>query len=217
MSVKPNSPLTEKLHTLGQQSPELAVIQKVVHDIVHSLQGDIKTSDVQLHAELCHLRDFITNARQDLASLSPEDIAGEHISTATDELEAVVAATEEAANKILDAAEQIQTVADAITDTNQSTALLNAITIIYEASNFQDITGQRISKVVKALQQIDEKLSAMMDSFDKNDTDTAADNKVTPAKKQASVEDPKSLLNGPQLPNSTPTQDDIDALFDSLD
>jgi chemotaxis regulatin CheY-phosphate phosphatase CheZ len=33
---------------------------------------------------------------------------------------------------------------------------------------------------------------------------------------QADINNPASLLNGPQLPQNASSQDDIDALFDSL-
>jgi chemotaxis protein CheZ len=87
-------------------------------------------------------------------------------------------------------------------DPASAAALTGAVTQIYEASSFQDITGQRITKVVRALQSMETKLQALAGAFGRAD--------FTPA---APVEGDAALLNGPQLAQSASSQDDIDALF----
>jgi chemotaxis protein CheZ len=79
------------------------------------------------------------------------------------ELEAVVQATEQAANTILEAAEAIQ---DAISrGTNDADAirgLSDRVNAIFEACSFQDITGQRIRRAIQHLQQVESALQAML-------------------------------------------------------
>jgi chemotaxis protein CheZ len=124
---------------------------------------------------------------------------------AQQEVQAVTAATSDAANKILDAAEKIQTIAQTLENTVSSRQLLEAVTSIFEASAFQDITGQRLKKVAQALGAMDSGLSTLLDEED-----------PAPSvfqRRVISVDNPASLLNGPQLPGQAPTQDEIDAMF----
>jgi chemotaxis protein CheZ len=72
------------------------------------------------------------------------------------ELEAVVQATEVAANTILEAAEEIQAWLDAgSVDANAMPALAARVNAIFEACSFQDITGQRIRRAIQHLQQVE--------------------------------------------------------------
>ena len=112
--------------------------------------------------------------------------------------------TARAANRIMDAAETIEGVAGKV-DPDSAAALTEAVTKIYEASSFQDITGQRITKVVRALQSMETKLQSLAGAFGRAD--------FTPA---AAAEGDAALLNGPQLSQSASSQDDIDALFGDL-
>ena len=81
------------------------------------------------------------------------------------ELEAVVHATEAAANTIMEAAEAIQ---DWIEGGAQDKAALQALSArvnsIFEACSFQDVTGQRIRRAIQHLQQVETMLQGMMPS-----------------------------------------------------
>ena len=105
------------------------------------------------------------------------------------------------------------------------TAVVNAATAekirvlstrIFEACNFQDVTGQRITKVVRALKHIEQKVDAVLAAFG-DGMQKAAKPAAEPAPAPVAVpEDESQLLNGPQLAVSANKQDDIDALFASL-
>jgi chemotaxis protein CheZ len=93
--------------------------------------------------------------------------------------------------------------------------IMNATTEIYEACGFQDITGQRITKVVKALKDIEEKIDALVEAFG---------SEIAKYKKSAPEEEPEpeavtdeDLLNGPQLKEKAQTQEEIDVLLASFD
>ncbi len=168
----------------------------VVHDIVEALRRGTGPLETRIYEQMQEIVGYVTGARRDVSSLG----GGLQIPDATDELTAVVAATEEATGKMLDVAEQLGELACDPAAAAFADRLNDLATNIYEASNFQDVTGQRLSKVIKALQAIETKTSAMLGQLGK----------------QANVDDPASLLNGPQLPHNAANQDDIDALFDSL-
>ncbi|WP_192912443.1 hypothetical protein [Paracraurococcus ruber] len=79
------------------------------------------------------------------------------------ELEAVVQATEAAANTILEAAEAIQTWIDSgARDPEAVQALSERVNLIFEACSFQDVTGQRIRRAIQHLQQVETMLEGML-------------------------------------------------------
>lgn len=75
------------------------------------------------------------------------------------ELEAVVAATEDAANRILGAAEAIR---DAAERANGKDEILAQVNAIFEACSFQDLTSQRIRRAVHQLRALDHMLEHMV-------------------------------------------------------
>jgi chemotaxis protein CheZ len=79
------------------------------------------------------------------------------------ELEAVVQATEAAADTIMEAAEAIQTWLDSGGQDPASIAALNdRVATIFQACSFQDLTGQRIRRAIKQLQQVETMLEGLM-------------------------------------------------------
>ena len=129
-----------------------------------------------------------------------------------DELDAIVGATERATNDILDAAEKLENLAGELPP-EVGQGLTEATTMIYEACNFQDITGQRITKVVKALKHIEEKVEALVDAF--GDEFRGSKAPAAPDDKAGASVTDEDLLNGPQLPQKAHDQASIDALFNN--
>jgi chemotaxis protein CheZ len=188
-----------------------ALLETMVKSVVSSLSGDISLVDLQLYREVQALADYIQTVRREIAGLRPSEISVQHIPMATDELDAVVTATADATGIILGAMEEVERLAAELPA--ETTAPLGAIVIkVYEACSFQDITGQRITKVVKALRHIESKIDALLTVFGadhSSDTATAPDTAAADAQ--------ASLLNGPQLPEAANSQADIDALMASFD
>lgn len=78
------------------------------------------------------------------------------------ELEAVVQATEAAAEVILEAAEAIQSWLDeGARDTAAAAALSARVNAIFQACSFQDLTGQRIRRAIRRLQQVETMLEGL--------------------------------------------------------
>jgi chemotaxis protein CheZ len=95
--------------------------------------------------------------------------------------------------------------------------ITDSVTQVYEACNFQDITGQRISKVVTALKQVEDKVDTLLAAFGE-DAAAARRERAAAPKKQANADDDASLMNGPSAPgDGAVSQDDIDALLASFD
>ncbi len=182
-----------------------AMVATVVREIMASLEGDLSAADLKLYREVEALADYIRNARREIADLDTDEIRRRHIPAATDELDAIVAATEEATGTILDSAERIEAVAGELEGAARD-ALAEAVTRIYEACNFQDITGQRISKIVKTLQHIEQTVDGLVTAY-------GGGSEAAP-KPQA---EETRLINGPALPGEATTQAEIDALLASFD
>lgn len=140
-------------------------------------------------------------------------------STTKRELFAVVDATASATNNILEEAELIETLARKL-DPEIRNVIEGHITRIYEACTFQDITGQRIRKVVIAIISIEEKLNRILQRINKNSklkhVEHADESTITnPKAAKPEGSNDKDLMNGPSL-DSTPSQKDIDNLFKNL-
>ena len=188
-------------------SVDPALVAGVVREIMTTLDGDLSAADLKLYREVEALARYIREARREIAELETDEIRRHHIPAATDELDAIVSATEQATGAILDSAETVERVADSL-DGEAREALCEAVTRIYEACNFQDITGQRIGKVVKALQHIEQKVDMLVETY-------GAAGEGRPRKAASPQE--AELLNGPALPGEAATQAEIDALLASFE
>jgi chemotaxis protein CheZ len=188
-------------------SPE--EVAAVVKQVVSSLEGDVSAADLKFYSELEELARYIRQAKQDIASIKPDDISTNFIPNATDELDAVVGATEDATNRIMDVCDEMSTIATECTpEINER--LVGCTTKIFEACNFQDVTGQRITKVVETLKHIDARVEAIVKAMG-DEIHRMGDGHLP---KNVHAGDPeKGLLNGPQLPVNAISQDDIDKLL----
>ena len=205
--------LLQKIRAIEPQRElgvDAAAVASVVEAVVKSLSGDMSVADLKLYQELEQLSHYIQAAKQEIAALQPHDIT-ERIPAATDELDAVVEHTAEATGTILDVAESLEKLAPSMPPETRN-IVGAAVTRIYEACNFQDITGQRITKVVKTLKFIEQKIDALLVAFG----DGVADMPKPPPAPEPVDEDAK-LMHGPQLPKEANKQDEIDALLAELD
>lgn len=215
-----NSDLQRQLAKLQSQGEQVSPseITAIVESVMARLAGDLTSADLKLYAELEALARFIQTARSEIAAVRPQDIGSQDIPLATDELDAVIGATEEATNTIMDAAEALTNLAGTLPP-EAAEQVTGAATRIYEACNFQDITGQRITKVVRTLKHIEERVSAMLSAFGDDKHAAAAAAAPAPAAETPAPAKPSEadLLHGPQLPDDAKKQAEIDAILASFD
>jgi chemotaxis protein CheZ len=155
----------------------------------------------------------------EIAALGAEEISVNHIPSATDELDAIVAHTASATDIILEACEMLDRLGGELTkDTSAAHAaeaaaqLQNATMRIYEACSFQDITGQRITKVVATLKTIETKVAGIVTAFGGRGEPAKA-----PARVNGTTPPNAMVLHGPQLPDVAMHQSDIDKLLASFE
>ncbi|MGK2871057.1 MAG: protein phosphatase CheZ [Alphaproteobacteria bacterium] len=206
-SARLESIVTDQMAAI-QQSAGDSIPVNLLPDLLRNMCLSMETSrdpDLEtLRSQIDEMQQFIGNARKEISSIRPNAMREIEIPDATDELDAVVMATEEATNAILDSVEKLGSICSSLTGADAE-ALEALVMKIYEASNFQDVTGQRISKVVNTLQGIESRVSKLVALFPGVDETDSGEN-----------DEEASLLNGPQLPGLANGQDDIDALFDNL-
>ncbi len=182
------------------------VIAEIVVSILSSMSGDMSAREAALLHEIGTLGQAVADARLEIAALRVDDITMSYIPCATDELDAIVAHTAAATESILEVCETLDTLGAAM-DGAAAGKLQDATVKIYEACSFQDITGQRITKVVGTLKTIERTIARIVDTFG-----------IVPAPAEPGERPQKDgLLNGPQLPAAAMDQSDIDKLLASFD
>ena len=186
-------------------------IETAVRAVLGSMSGDLTVTEAALLAELEALAREVSRTKSEIAALSVEDITASHIPAATDELDAIVAHTAAATNEILDCCEVLEGLQPRLA-AEDAAVLSGAVTRIYEACSFQDITGQRISKVVNALKAIESRIAAARTRF--GGTGEAP---PPPAAPEPPRTEGEALASGPQLPGAASSQEEIDRLLASFD
>jgi chemotaxis protein CheZ len=201
----------------GTQQIDASVAEEVAEAraLLATYRAQIEQCE-KLKIELDLIHNAIDQTKREIAVLHTKSFSGEEMAKVNGELGAVVGGTEEATQQILEAAEAIDQAASAlgkVTSIDQQKALSEDIQerviAIFEACNFQDLTGQRISKVMSTMKFIENHIVVMMDIWGGVDAIKAH----VPAIVDTREGDAK-LLNGPKLDDEGhASQDDIDAMF----
>ncbi len=158
---------------------------------------------------------------QEVAALKAARPEEEEIPLARQELEIVVEATDTAANEIMTLSEEIQAAADKIRDetangnpaaVERHCAALDQVSAnLMMACGFQDLTGQRINKVVNTLHHLESQIDGLFQTLGVTEaTGEGGLHAFAPDDKRPDTE----LLHGPQNEGEGISQADIDAMFD---
>lgn len=190
-------------------SYDATAVEAVVRAVLSTLHGDLTGNETSLLAEVEELGKTIASAKAEISALRVDDITDSHIPSATDELDAIVAHTATATDCILEVCETLDKISAKMSGPDAD-LMIEATSRIYEACSFQDITGQRISKVVLTLKTIDTKIAHILATF-------GVDHDAVTLNTEAGSVDVPSLLNGPQLPMAAMGQSDIDKLLASFE
>jgi len=164
-----------------------------------------------LRRELHEMGAYIQRTRDELASLRMKDGAptsSNRINLATEELDEIVRSTERATSDILNAAEQVLKLAEGTSPADTAAALSAQATEILTACSFQDLTGQRITKVVNTLRYLEQRVNAMIEIWG-----------IESGKAQEEPHDKRPdahLLNGPARPGHEKSQNEIDAILNGV-
>jgi hypothetical protein len=121
----------------------------------------------QFRLDVLEMSKAIARTHAEIAAIKPDDATGGRFVVASGELDSIVAATESATSDILAAAERVQEAAWTLREAEADAALCDMLderaTEIYTACSFQDLTSQRIRKVIDALGFLEKRVNAMAD------------------------------------------------------
>ena len=164
---------------------------------VHATSDLMDFSETNLSGQLKGIRDQIANVVAMPATATRNSGL---------ELEAVVQATEAAANRIMEAAEAIgDWLRDGKTDPASIDAANEKINAIFEACSFQDVTGQRIRRAIQHLQQVETMLTDMV---------PGSEPPPNPVAVNAPYNNAGALTSAQAQANPDLGQDAVDSLFD---
>ncbi len=176
--------------------------------MVGSMQDFFKSLDVSVYAELREIAEYITHAKDEIRNLGATDIKQNRLPDAGKELDAIVNATENATNIIMEQAERIMS-ADKSETESFGTTVDDAVMQIFEACSFQDLTGQRISKIVETLEFIDRRIGRFSQVIgDQGDASELSEEEQANERRKAEL-----LLNGPQDAGLAIDQSDVDSIL----
>lgn len=171
--------------------------------MIKELRGQGAERKSSLVAVLEYLSHHISRTREQIGTLRIGSSRPNPLSSTADQLEEVVGETAKATHEIISAAEEIERLAGKA-DLETAQALNAAVIRIYEASAFQDISGQRIAKVIGALQFIDAQIVELIWACG------PLPEMTEPVESESGDE---KLLNGPQLQRDASRQNEIDKMF----
>ena len=203
-------------------SADLAELMGAINELKDLVKPALPTQETPadlpeisvLRNQLQDLRDHIYDTKKEIASIHHPDEKDDRLTTAAMELDAIVAETELATHRILNATVEIGDILEKLKERSDDVGAhafideANNKTIeIMEACNFQDLSGQRTTKVIKTINYLEERILSMIgiwgeDGFDGIEIEGE------------SLEGDAALLHGPQHEEHAIDQADIDALFD---
>ena len=218
-----------RLEGSDQEMVPMSQVRELIDSIKSMFEGDFEEINIELYGELGELAKYINNAKKELQDFQPNTLSDEKLPDASDQLAAIVSTTEEATRKIMDSCDEINSIHERVRDrlismdpqldpdalVSVEDALMEAQTSsmqIYEACTFQDLTGQRIQKIVETLKEVERQVLRMVIIFGLNNENA----KQIDEEKKKELQSDAELLNGPQLPGNSLEQDDIDDILNQL-
>ncbi len=209
--IASNDPVVKTILDLGERLKKSPGGQMTLTDVIgvaelltSSLQPLLRRIDVTLQQELRGILMKIETLRSEISKVHADDISANRIPEVGKELSEVVLATEFATNSIMGAAEKV--LAGEEKNDKEFRELVNEQMMeVFEACSFQDITGQRITKVVETIEVIEERINILCQMMDNHGK------KVDPVLSDAERTKRKQLLSGPS--SNGVDQNQIDAMF----
>ncbi|HLA21292.1 MAG TPA: protein phosphatase CheZ [Pseudolabrys sp.] len=208
----------ERMHTGSHagvhEHPHVVDELKALRALAERRDSGASDAVQSLKRELALIRDTIARNTRELGTLI-DDGKERRLARAADELRASVDGMDHATQKILSSVELIDDGARSLAsslknDYERGLAqdMQDHVVKIYEACNFQDLAGQRISNVIGIMTMLEDQVAAMIERC----------NTVTGVSSSSANTDTfaRALLNGPKLDGDDghASQCDIDKMFD---
>lgn len=161
---------------------------------------------------------LISRVKAEVARIRYSDEGQDPLLNASEELEALKSATAEATSEILGIAEEVFSGIERLRAkvlpegaADELARMETKVMRLFEACGFQDLTGQRSTKVARVLESLDGRVGTILDMLDHVDVP----DEVALAAASGVPAQPidAALLSGPQAAGMGLDQEDVDALF----
>jgi chemotaxis regulatin CheY-phosphate phosphatase CheZ len=188
------------------RNADTQVLLNAINRLEHAVAADRVAQDVdRLRAHLREMAATIASTKTEIAAIHAIEQEHSHLFAATEALDAITRTTEQATSDILAAAEHIQETAWTLREDGADADLCDNLnrraTEIYTACSFQDLTAQRISKIIHTLRYLEGRINAMIAIWDRSE--------ATLLPNASALELDLSGLSGEPNPDEL-TQSDID-------
>ena len=161
----------------------------------------------QMRLDLVDMATAIDRTKDEIASIKLAGRVPGKIGSASDELDAIVATTEMATSEILAAVERVQEIAWALREQGTDAAVCDRLdaqaTHAFTACSFQDLTGQRVRRVIEVMHFLEARIDAMIRIWRPSGHGPEA----------AAAVGEEALLGGPARPGEGLGQSEIDDLI----
>lgn len=182
-------------------------VMRLAEVMAGSFKDFLHSHSPSMRGELEEIANEIARMKGEIVDLRASDMKQNRIPQAGRELDAIVEATEQATHTIMETAEEIMAADTSDPDAYQS-MVSDKMIAIFEACTFQDITGQRISKVVNTLAYIDDRVSSFVERLKIMEAEDGEVEETAEERRQREL-----ILHGPQAVGEGVSQDDIDAML----
>jgi chemotaxis protein CheZ len=200
--------IADFLRTQRSEEVSLSDVVALAEITATSLQTFFETMDVAIYRELRDIADYIQAMKIEIAALGVNEIRETRIPAAGEELGAIIKATENATNTIMECAEAVMSASTE--DAEAFKSLVEAkMLVIFEACSFQDITGQRIAKVVATLEHIELRVARFAAAVRTTDLGGY----LSEVERAHAERRKRLLLNGPARDGEGIRQTDVDRLL----
>ncbi len=186
---------------------------------MNAQNGNPSAIDDKLQSEIYNLIHYIDRLRKEIAGIAQEKNSQTRFEGMADRLDAIIGSTGEATDTILSAMETIDENVGKLRahpEPKEIDALCDRITeqtcAAMEACSFQDLTGQRVSKVIGSLRFVEDRINAMSELCGREQIQSLGQEMDYDG--DVDLEDDGVALEGPQRAGDAVSQADIDALFD---
>jgi len=200
--------IAEFLRDKRRDDVTLADVVALAEITAESLHAFFDTMDAALYRELREIAQYISAMKNEIGVLGVNDIKETRIPAAGEELSAIVKATETATNLIMECAETLMA-ADARDPEAYKAMVEDKMMVIFEACSFQDITGQRVARVIETLEHIEKRVSRFAAAIQAKDIDGF----VSEAEQSRVERRQRLLLNGPSRAGEGIAQNEVDRLL----
>jgi chemotaxis protein CheZ len=212
----------ENLKAEGDRKLSARELAEIIGDVARTLTADLAPTTHSIEpaatsGEPDAVRTAVAGALEALRRIGDPEKEDGRLAELCSEMDEIRTATQDAAAKFLSVAERIEDIAGhQDMDSGDQSDLYRLATEIYEASGFQDITGQRLTHMAQTLKQVELHLASAEAALGDDSAMHAAE-MLSDAVEKTEARKVEYILHGPQEAGTANTQEEIDKILASFD